>query len=74
MLEFAETVASSKIRQRLYKALNGSKKVFRRFKDVLDDYPEERDRYYKFLRKYCEEQIIQWLKEEDIDMEMTIDD
>jgi hypothetical protein len=68
MEEFAETVASSKIRQRLCEALNRSKKVFRRFKDVLDDYPEERDRYYKFLRKYCEEQIIQWLKEEEIEI------
>jgi hypothetical protein len=33
---------------------------------------EERDRYYKFLRKYWEEQIIQWLEEEEIDIDMSI--
>jgi hypothetical protein len=68
MEEFAETVASSRIRHRLFEALSSSKKVFRRFKDVLEDYPDERDRYYKFLRKYCEGQIIEWLKEKEIEI------
>lgn len=47
MVDFAETVTNSRLRDLLDVALRG-KGAFRRFKDVLLDYPAERERWFEF--------------------------
>ena len=47
MEDFIETVADSKVRERLDDAL-GKSKPFRRFKDTLEDYPAVREAWFRF--------------------------
>jgi len=62
MEEFAETRPDDRLRNKLFRALNG-RGAFRRFKDVLYDYPEERDRWFGMEEEYLEQQAREWLEQ-----------
>jgi len=47
-------------------AINGGK-LFRRFKDILTDYPDLRDEWFKFEEAAYREAAQRWLKENGID-------
>lgn len=65
MTQFVEVVTSSTLRNRLEKALSGHK-PFRIFKDVLYDFPEEREQWFKFEREAHQRAVSQWLQENEI--------
>jgi len=60
MTAFAKTVKSKVLREKLAVALDG-KGAFRRFRSVLNDHPDELDRWYKFKDDWMREEAIQWL-------------
>ncbi len=61
MVDFTETVSDPHLRELLEVALQG-KGAFRRFKDVLLDYPLERDRWFEFKDRRLEERVDRWLR------------
>lgn len=70
MVEFASTVTDSHLQRLLSVALNG-KGVFRRFRDVLYDYPAEQDRWYKYSQKCKEQRTLEWLESEEIEIDSS---
>lgn len=60
MSDFIDTVEDTVLKEELSKALNG-KGAFRRFKDVLVDYPKERKRWHGYNAKAMKREIIEWL-------------
>lgn len=60
MLEFAGTVKDKNLKEKLDIALDG-KGAFRRFKNVIGDYPEEEKRWYSFKDEKMKEEVIDWL-------------
>jgi hypothetical protein len=44
--------------------------AFRRFKDVLLDYPRERERWFAFRDALMAERVREWLAEHDIEPEI----
>jgi hypothetical protein len=67
MEEFIQTVRNRRLSDRLSDVL-GMNKPFRRFKDVLADYPEEEKRWFKYEEDRKREYIKEWLKDEDIEL------
>jgi hypothetical protein len=65
MREFIYTVEDEELKEKLYIAIDG-KGAFRRFKDVLLGYPEERERWFKFKDNKIREEVMEWLKEEGL--------
>lgn len=65
MVDFVDTVADAHLRQLLEVALHGSG-AFRRFKDVLLGYPEERERWFAFNDRRLRERVDDWLRQEGI--------
>lgn len=61
MVDFTATVRNPQLRQLLEVALNG-KGAFRRFKDVLLEYPRERERWFSFSSQRLRAQIDEWLE------------
>ena len=61
MSEFIDTVEDKVLREELSNALNG-KGAFRRFKDVLIDYPKERKRWHGYNAKAMKREIIEWVR------------
>ncbi len=61
MEEFIETVADSRLQDKLWRAIQG-KGAFRRFKDVLFDYPDERSRWFAFSDRQEKQRAIEWLE------------
>lgn len=68
MVEFSEEVKSHKIRRELSIALDG-KGAFRRFKNVLRDYPDVEKEWYKFKSERDREVVKEWLESIGIEME-----
>jgi len=68
MAEFAEAVGDRHLQELLSVALNG-KGAFRRFKDVLADYPDTRKRWFEFSEQKVRERILEWLESEEIEVE-----
>jgi hypothetical protein len=60
MVEFMGSMRNAKLRDRLTSALHG-KGVFRRFKDVLRDYPDEENRWHVFHNEKMREDARGWL-------------
>lgn len=60
MSSFTGTVKQKTLREKLEIALNG-KGAFRRFRAVLNDHPDELERYYKFKDDRMRETAVQWL-------------
>jgi hypothetical protein len=66
MVEFIHAVDDNRLRALLDVAING-KGAFRRFKEVLQDYPQERERWFAFQRQRANQRILSWLESEDIE-------
>jgi hypothetical protein len=60
MVEFAEKVEDELLREKLSIALNG-KGAFRRFKNVIADYPDYRKKWFKFKDERLNKEVIEWL-------------
>jgi len=65
MQAFIATVEDGHLAELLEVAING-KGAFRRFKDVLLNYPEERERWFKFKDDRMEERALEWLDDIDV--------
>jgi len=70
MVDFIATIDNERLAELLEVAING-KGAFRRFKDVLLDYPEERERWFKFKDERMEERALEWL--DDIGISLAQD-
>ena len=60
MVEFAETIEDELLREKLSIALDG-KGAFRRFKNVIADYPDYREKWFKFRDEKMNKKVIEWL-------------
>lgn len=67
MVDFTDTVANPDLRDFLSVALNG-RGAFRRFKDVLYDYPDERERWFAFSARCWRKRIDAWLQVEGVSL------
>ncbi len=67
MVDFANTVTNKNLQQKFEIALNG-RGAFRRFKDVLLNYPEEREAWFTFDEKRRRERFEEWLEDEEIEI------
>ncbi len=68
MQDFIATVEDEHLTELLDVAING-KGAFRRFKDVLLGYPEERERWFKLKDDRTQERALEWL--DDIDVTLS---
>jgi hypothetical protein len=66
MSEFLKTIEDHVLRVELTHALNG-KGSFRRFKDILINYPKERKRWHGYNAQAMKKVIIEWLKALEIE-------
>jgi hypothetical protein len=66
MAEFADTVRDTRLRDLLDVALNG-RGAFRRFKDVLRDYPAQRQAWFEFRDEHMHAAAREWLADNGID-------
>jgi hypothetical protein len=66
MQEYIETLPEGIEQVRLADAINGGK-PFRRFKDILSDYPELRDQWFKFEKCAYRKIIERWIADDGID-------
>ena len=71
MASFAETVDEPDIRDLLDTALGG-RGSFRRFRDIVDRYPDVEARWRKFERDHLEQEAIRWLETLDIQPEYSL--
>lgn len=62
MVDFIATVDNERLAELLEVAING-KGAFRRFKDVMRNYPEESERWFKFKDERIEERALEWLSD-----------
>ncbi len=58
--EFIETIEDENLKEKLYIAISG-KGAFRRFKDVLQNYPETREKWFEFHDKAVRQYAEEWL-------------
>jgi hypothetical protein len=65
MEAFIDTVRNSRLQERLERAIGG-RGAFRYFKDVLLDYPAERELWFSFKQVRLQQRIRGWLEYEDI--------
>lgn len=72
LVDFIETVGDENLKEKLYIAIDGPG-AFRRFKNVLLDYPEERERWFKFNESRLRERLAEWLIAEGIMDECEIE-
>lgn len=70
MVEFAEGVTDRKIRRELSIALDG-KGAFRRFKNVLRDYPDVEKKWFELKAKRDKEAVKDWLESIGIEPHFT---
>jgi hypothetical protein len=66
MAEFTATVRDPRLRDRLEVALDG-RGAFRRFKNVLLDFPAERERWFAFRDRHLQEAMWEWLGDQDVE-------
>ena len=71
MMEFINSVHDNRVRALLDVAING-KGAFRRFKDVLREHPQERERWFEFQKQCALHRIRSWLDSEDIEPVITV--
>lgn len=62
----AEDVTNPHLAEVLAVAIRG-RGAFRRFKDVLGDHPEERDRWFAFSHRRSRQRLLDWLEAEGIE-------
>jgi hypothetical protein len=61
MEAFIATVRNRRLQERLDRAISG-RGAFRYFKDVLLDYPAERERWFQFKQERLHQRMLDWLK------------
>lgn len=66
MVGFAESVKNKGLQEKLSLALDG-KGAFRRFRDVLNQHPDELERWYTFKDDWMREEAVRWLLENGIE-------
>ncbi len=66
MEEFIEIVRDERVQERLGNAIRG-RGTFRRFKNVLLDYPRDRERWFQFEDGQMRQRVLDWLEEEGIE-------
>ena len=64
--DFIATVGDRHLQDRLELAIRG-RGAFRRFKDVLAEYPRERERWFAFHDTRLRELVLRWLASEGIE-------
>jgi len=67
MVAFTEFLEDENLKEKLWIALNG-RAAFRRFKDVLLDYPEKREEWFKFKKERLEKRVREWLEENEMEL------
>jgi len=67
MEAFTDTVEDENLRDKLWIALDG-RGAFRRFRNVLLSYPEERERWFKFKEERTKSRINEWLQKNKIEL------
>jgi len=67
MVDFANSLNNKKLQDKLEIALKG-RGAFRRFKDILLDYPEERASWFAFEEKQQRERFEEWFEDEEIEL------
>ncbi len=67
MVKFIATVKDERLVELLETAING-KGAFRRFKDVLLNYPENREGWFQFKDDRMEEKALEWLGDIDVSL------
>ena len=67
MVAFTEGVENMDLKEKLLIALDG-RGAFRRFKNVLSEYPEERQKWFKFKENRLKQRVIEWLEENEIEL------
>ena len=60
MVEFTEKVEDELLREKLNIALDG-KGAFRRFKNVIGDYPDYEKEWFKFRDERLNKKVVEWL-------------
>lgn len=66
MERFIVTVEDERLQDRLWRAISG-RGAFRYFKDVLYDYPRERERWFQFKADRLRQRVLDWLASEGIE-------
>ena len=66
MEDFIATVADPVLQRTLERVIIG-RGAFRRFKDLLADYPEERERWFAFQDDITRRRVLAWLDEQGIE-------
>jgi len=66
MVKFIDTVQDRHLAELLSVAIGG-KGAFRRFKDVLLSYPNERERWFEFQSDLMARRVEEWLEEIDVE-------
>src|SRR5256885_1192411 len=66
MEDFIATVGDRRLQGLLELAIRG-RGAFRRFKDVLAEYPRERERWFAFHDARLRELVLRWLESEGIE-------
>jgi hypothetical protein len=61
MEDFMATVHDERLGNRLWRAIQG-RGAFRRFKDVLLNYPDAREDWFAFKDQLMEERVVEWLR------------
>lgn len=72
MADFTSDVADSRIRDVLQRALRGNR-PFRRFKDALSNFPNERERWFQYESGRRRDYIEDWAREEGIEIDFSAD-
>ncbi len=70
MDDFAETVGDGRIREQLLRAING-KGAFRRFKDILLEYPDVRQQWFIYEEKQYMKIAQKWAKIHELEIEIV---
>jgi hypothetical protein len=65
MEDFVETVEDARLRERLSRAISG-RGAFRYFKDLLEEYPREREHWFAFKNAAERRRALAWLARKDI--------
>ena len=66
MEDFIATVENERLRDRLWRAIEG-RGAFRYFRDVLYDHPREREHWFEFKDERAHRRILDWLAEHEIE-------
>jgi hypothetical protein len=67
MEAFIETVANERLAGRLARGIQG-RGAFRYFKDVLLDFPKERERWFAFRDARQRQRVLEWLESEGVEL------